>query len=80
MPPLNVEYTMIELRHVVKYYSNKFDRTFVLRDINLEIEEGEFVTIMESSGAGKSTLLHIAGMLDEPSSGECFFLENMCTN
>ena len=65
---------MIELQHIVKYYSNKFSRTFVLMDINLQIEEGEFVTIMGPSGAGKSTLLHIIGMLDEPSSGEYFFL------
>jgi len=65
---------MIELQHIVKYYSKKFSRTFVLRDINLQIEEGEFVTIMGPSGAGKSTLLHIIGMLDEPSSGEYFFL------
>jgi len=64
---------MISLRNIVKYYKTGFGNTFVLRDINLEIAEGEFVTIMGPSGSGKSTLLHIMGMLDAPSSGEYFF-------
>ena len=64
---------MISLKHIVKYYKTGFGNTFVLRDINLEIAEGEFVTVMGPSGSGKSTLLHIMGMLDAPSSGEYFF-------
>ena len=64
---------MISLKNIVKYYKTGFGNTFVLRDINLEIAEGEFVTIMGPSGSGKSTLLHIMGMLDAPSSGEYFF-------
>lgn len=65
---------MIKLIDIIKYYSSDFVKTFVLRDINLDIKEGEFVTIMGPSGAGKSTLLYILGMLDAPSSGEyCFF-------
>jgi len=64
---------MISLKNIVKYYKSGFGNTFVLRDINLEITEGEFVTIMGPSGSGKSTLLHIMGMLDAPSSGEYFF-------
>jgi ABC-type lipoprotein export system ATPase subunit len=65
---------MIKLIDITKYYSSGFVKTFVLRDINLDIKEGEFVTIMGPSGAGKSTLLYILGMLDAPSSGEyCFF-------
>lgn len=64
---------MISLKNIVKYYKTGFGNTFVLRDINLEIAEGEFVTIMGPSGSGKSTLLHIMGMLDAPSSGEFFF-------
>jgi len=65
---------MIKLIDITKYYSSGFVKTFVLRDINLDIREGEFVTIMGPSGAGKSTLLYILGMLDAPSSGEyCFF-------
>lgn len=65
---------MIKLIDIIKYYSSGFVKTFVLRDINLDIKEGEFVTIIGPSGAGKSTLLYILGMLDAPSSGEyCFF-------
>lgn len=66
---------MISLKHIYKYYDSKFQRTFVLTDIDLEIAEGEFVTIMGPSGAGKSTLLNIIGMLDEPSEGEYYFLD-----
>lgn len=66
---------MITLKKLFKYYDNKFQRTFVLKDVNLTIAEGEFVSIMGPSGAGKSTLLNIIGMLDEPSEGEYFFLD-----
>jgi ABC-type lipoprotein export system ATPase subunit len=65
---------MIQLRNVFKYYSNKFVKTYVLQDLNLDIQEGEFVTIMGPSGSGKSTLLHILGMLDDASDGEYYFL------
>jgi putative ABC transport system ATP-binding protein len=64
---------VIRLRGVTKYYSTGYVKTFVLRNINLDIAEGEFLTIMGPSGAGKSTLLHILGMLDSPSEGEYFF-------
>lgn len=66
---------MIRLTDVYKYYDSKFQRTFVLKDIEMTIEEGEFVSIMGPSGAGKSTLLNIIGLLDEPSEGEYFFLD-----
>jgi putative ABC transport system ATP-binding protein len=66
---------MIKLRNITKYYSSGFVKTFVLREINLDVEEGEFLTIMGPSGAGKSTLLHILGMLDNPSSGEYYFFD-----
>ncbi len=65
---------MIQLKSLFKYYSNKFVKTYVLQDINLEVKQGEFVTIMGPSGSGKSTLLHIIGMLDEPNDGEYYFL------
>jgi len=64
---------MITLKNIFKYYTTKFVNTYVLQDINLEIKEGSFTTIMGPSGAGKSTLLYILGMLDEPSKGEYFF-------
>jgi len=69
------ESDVISLRNITKYYSTGFVKTFVLRNINLDVEEGEFLTIMGPSGAGKSTLLYILGMLDIPSSGEYYFLE-----
>jgi len=65
---------MIKLQGIEKYYTNKFIKTYVLRNINLEVDEGEFISIMGPSGSGKSTLLHILGMLDTPSEGEYYFL------
>ncbi len=64
---------MIKLRGVTKFYSTGYVKTFVLRNIHLDIAEGEFLTVMGPSGAGKSTLLHILGMLDAPSEGEYYF-------
>lgn len=64
---------MIRLRGITKYYSTGYVKTFVLRNIHLDIGDGEFVTVMGPSGAGKSTLLHILGMLDTPSEGEYYF-------
>ena len=64
---------MIRLQNIFKYYSNRFVKTYILQDIDMDIQQGEFVTIMGPSGAGKSTLLYIMGMLDEPSDGEYYF-------
>jgi ABC-type lipoprotein export system ATPase subunit len=66
---------MIILREIEKYYTNGFVKTYVLRGIDFEVKEGEFITIMGPSGAGKSTLLYILGMLDSPSNGEYLFYE-----
>jgi ABC-type lipoprotein export system ATPase subunit len=66
---------MIQLQNLTKYYQSGSIKTFVLRNINLSIRQGEFVSIMGPSGSGKSTLLHILGMLDEPSEGEYTFLD-----
>ena len=65
---------MIKLRNVEKYYEAGCGKTYVLRRIDLDIREGEFVTIMGPSGAGKSTLLAILGMLDGAWLGEFDFL------
>lgn len=67
---------MIKLVDLEKCYTNDSLKTYVLRNINLEVEEGEFVTIMGPSGAGKSTLLHILGMLDDPTDGEYYFYDH----
>lgn len=66
---------MIKLIDLDKFVESKFQRTFILKSIDLEINEGEFVTIMGPSGAGKSTLLNIIGMLDQASQGEYYFLD-----
>jgi len=64
---------MIKLRRIERSYPlAKAKFFYVLRDINIDIEEGEFVSIMGPSGAGKSSLLHILGMHDHGWSGEYF--------
>ena len=66
---------MIKLRDLEKFHVTGYGKTFVLRRVNLDISEGEFVTIMGPSGAGKSTLLGILGMLDGDFEGEFHFLD-----
>jgi ABC-type lipoprotein export system ATPase subunit len=65
---------MIRLRNVDKSFRQGHGQVFVLRRVNLEVEEGDFVSIMGPSGAGKSTLLHLLGMHDGDWSGEYEFL------
>ena len=65
---------MIELKHISRWVTVGGVRTFLLKDVNLTIKEGEFVSIMGPSGSGKSTLLNVIGMLDEPDEGEYNFL------
>ncbi len=64
---------LIKVQGLEKSYPYKGGRTFVLRQIGLEVQEGEFVTIMGPSGSGKSTLLAILGMLDSEFDGEYVF-------
>jgi ABC-type lipoprotein export system ATPase subunit len=66
---------MITLRNIEKFYEHGPTKTFVLRRVNIDIREGEFVSIMGPSGAGKSTLLHVMGMHDTAWSGEYLFLD-----
>ena len=61
---------MISLKNINKFYTTNNHQLHVLKDVNLEIQSGELVSIMGSSGSGKSTLLNIMGILDEYDSGE----------
>jgi putative ABC transport system ATP-binding protein len=65
---------MLSLQHISKYYQNGGNKNFVINDISLDVDEGEFISIMGPSGSGKSTLLNIIGMLDEPSDGYHYFV------
>src|ERR1019366_8391259 len=67
---------ILTLRNVEKYFEHGPTKTFVLRRINVEIKEGEFVSIMGPSGAGKSTMLHLLGMHDSAWTGEYYLVEH----
>jgi putative ABC transport system ATP-binding protein len=67
---------MIKLRNIEKSYRHGLSQTFVLRRINADIQQGEFVSIMGPSGAGKSTLLHIMGMHDSAWTGEYWLFDD----
>ena len=66
---------MISLKNIFKWYNNGVNRTFILKDINLDVAGGEFISIMGPSGSGKSSLLNVIGMLDEPNEGEYYFMD-----
>ncbi|MDE6753610.1 MAG: ABC transporter ATP-binding protein [Muribaculaceae bacterium] len=70
---------IITLKDVSKVYRTKEIETLALENVNLEIKEGEFVSIMGPSGCGKSTLLNIIGLLDSPTTGTVSIL-NTDTN
>jgi putative ABC transport system ATP-binding protein len=65
---------MLQLKNIFRWYNSGANRNFVLRDVSLDIQQGEFISIMGPSGSGKSTLLHIMGMMDEPNEGTYQFL------
>ena len=66
---------MIELKHLERSYRTPAGQFFVLRRVNLEIKEGEFITVMGPSGAGKSSLLNVLALLDDAWEGEYWFRE-----
>jgi len=66
---------MIKLKNIFKWVNSGGNRVFLLKDINLNIKEGEFISIMGPSGSGKSTLLNVIGMLDEFNEGEYVFMD-----
>jgi putative ABC transport system ATP-binding protein len=65
---------LLNLKNIFKWVTIGGNRTFLLKDINLEVQEGDFISIMGPSGSGKSTLLNVIGMLDEFDEGEYHFL------
>jgi putative ABC transport system ATP-binding protein len=65
---------MIRAKNLHKIYTTEEVETTALNDVNLEIKEGEFCAVMGPSGCGKSTLLNIMGLLDNPTSGEYYFM------
>lgn len=66
---------MIKTISLSKIFRTESVQTTALNEVNLEINQGEFIAIMGPSGCGKSTLLNILGLLDNPTSGELWFLE-----
>jgi len=64
---------MLKMQGVFKYYISKYRREYILRDIDLEVKQGEFITVMGPSGAGKSTLLYLLGMLESIDDGEYLY-------
>jgi ABC-type lipoprotein export system ATPase subunit len=67
---------MIKLERISKWHMQGGRPVFILKDIHLTINEGEFISIMGPSGSGKSTLLNIIGMLDQPNEGSYIFMGN----
>jgi ABC-type lipoprotein export system ATPase subunit len=67
---------MINLVNVEKYFDHGPTRTWVLRRINLQVKDGDFISIMGPSGAGKSTLLHLLGMHDMSWAGEYYLMDH----
>lgn len=66
---------LLELKNIFKWVNVGGTRTFLLKDINLKVEPGEFISIMGPSGSGKSTLLNVIGMLDDFNEGEYQFMQ-----
>jgi putative ABC transport system ATP-binding protein len=65
---------MLELKGIYKWVNTGINRTFILKDVDLSVKQGEFISIMGPSGSGKSTLLNIVGMLDDFNEGEYHFM------
>ena len=66
---------ILKTENLNKLFRTDEVETTALNDVNIQVEEGEFTSIMGPSGCGKSTLLHILGLIDNPDSGKYFFLD-----
>ncbi|MGS2764773.1 ABC transporter ATP-binding protein [Sinomicrobium sp. M5D2P9] len=66
---------LLQLNNIFKWVNSGGQRTFLLKDINLTVAEGEFISIMGPSGSGKTTLLNVIGMLDGFNEGEYHFMD-----
>lgn len=63
---------ILRLENIEKYYSGSVDKLYIIRNLNLSVEEGEFISILGRSGSGKSTLLNVIGLLDKIDGGKIF--------
>ncbi len=68
---------LLELNNIFKWVNTGGQKVFLLKDINLAVKNGEFISIMGPSGSGKTTLLNVIGMLDEFNEGEYTFLDEL---
>ena len=71
---------MLKIKNLHKSYTTEYNTLHVLKGLDLEIQQGEFVSIMGSSGSGKSTLLNILGILDDYDEGEYYLDDNLIKN
>ncbi|MBM01510.1 MAG: macrolide ABC transporter ATP-binding protein [Chloroflexi bacterium] len=67
---------MIDLKNIDKIYETEAENVHALKSVNLEIDQGEFISIMGQSGSGKTTLMNILGCLDNPTSGDYFIQDS----
>ena len=71
--------TVLEAKDVFKHFDDGKTKVEVIKGLSLQVNAGEFVSIVGSSGSGKSTLLHVLGGLDQPTQGQVFYKGNALT-
>ncbi len=77
---MNNTKTILKLENVEKYYMEGKERLDIIHDLNLEVKEGDFLSILGKSGSGKSTLLNLIGLLDRPTNGNIYLNEILTRN